>query len=272
MDHAYIEEHNIVARYEMRKLPAAECVGFEEHFVDCPECLKQLSIAQDFRRSLRMATAEDMNLEPRRSALLTNSRAWRWSLLGAAASIALLAVPSTLLVLQTRHLNSELSRANNASEAWRHRYEREQQTKAELQKQLTTDGMTTQNSSGADETKPKLPVLASIFPLNTVRSGDLSDSEPANLVVISGDPHWVVLLLDLDGQRFENYRVALTQPSGQELWKTSHLKPTPSNTLGITLPSRFFHQGDYLLTLEGLTRHGAYSVAGRYSFRVKLKQ
>lgn len=57
--HPYIEEHQVVARYEMGKLVGAERADFEEHLVDCPECQEQLATTRDFRQALRTAIAQD---------------------------------------------------------------------------------------------------------------------------------------------------------------------------------------------------------------------
>ncbi len=49
MDHQYIEEQRIADRYLDRTLPTAERLAFEKHFVDCPECLDRLALAEMFR-------------------------------------------------------------------------------------------------------------------------------------------------------------------------------------------------------------------------------
>lgn len=46
------DEHNIADRYLMDKLSAAERTRFEEHFVDCQECLARLETTKDFRAAL----------------------------------------------------------------------------------------------------------------------------------------------------------------------------------------------------------------------------
>src|SRR5687767_2360189 len=59
MDHYYIEDHEIADRYLLGKLPAEERMQFEEHFVDCHECLERLETTESFRGALRTAAAED---------------------------------------------------------------------------------------------------------------------------------------------------------------------------------------------------------------------
>ncbi len=49
MDHKYIEEQRVADRYLDRTLPVPERSAFEKHFVDCPECLDRLALAEIFR-------------------------------------------------------------------------------------------------------------------------------------------------------------------------------------------------------------------------------
>lgn len=48
MDHRQIEEENVAARYLRRELPAATKAQFERHFVDCPECMDRIALAEMF--------------------------------------------------------------------------------------------------------------------------------------------------------------------------------------------------------------------------------
>jgi hypothetical protein len=59
MEHSYIEEHNIADRYLQGKLSAEERMRFEEHFVDCTQCLGRLEVTDDLRAELKIIAAED---------------------------------------------------------------------------------------------------------------------------------------------------------------------------------------------------------------------
>src|SRR5262245_45698707 len=59
MDHREIEERDIAFLYLSAKLPADERHQFEEHFVDCQECLERIELLQGFRSRLRKVMAED---------------------------------------------------------------------------------------------------------------------------------------------------------------------------------------------------------------------
>lgn len=257
MDHAYIKEHSIVERYEMRQLSSAESALFEDHFVDCPECQGHLQTAQDFRKALQAANSKGrLSMESKPAA---GTFMWRPAFLVAASCAALLILSTVFQTQQTRHLNRELSRATDEVGAWHRQYEAQRQANAELQEKLPQPGQPPQG----------LPVVASVFALNMTRGGQADESGPANRVTLSKSPQLIVLSLDLDGTDFETYRATLKDFSGQVIWKDEPLATARSHTLSLALPSSLFHPGDYSLTLEGLSRQGSYTPAGHYAFRVK---
>jgi anti-sigma factor RsiW len=67
MVHQYIEEQNITERYLMRKLSTEERTRFEEHLIDCPECLGRLETTEDLRSSLKSLTVQEAVRHARRN-------------------------------------------------------------------------------------------------------------------------------------------------------------------------------------------------------------
>src|SRR5262245_34305494 len=105
MNHYEIEEHNIPDRYLQGKLSAEERFRFEEHFIDCPECLARLEMTEDFCNTLRIVATQDAvgSRAPRRLGL----RGWLWGLSGArqaalvaAAVLLVVSLPATLLIMK----------------------------------------------------------------------------------------------------------------------------------------------------------------------------
>ena len=47
MEHSFIERTDVIDRYVRGTMPPAERSEFEEHFLDCQECLDQLELALD---------------------------------------------------------------------------------------------------------------------------------------------------------------------------------------------------------------------------------
>lgn len=268
MDHAYIRVNNVVDRYVLRRLPAAESANFEEHFVDCADCQQELATAQEFSQALREASAYDRKLlaveAPTRVRVLP---VWRWAFLGAAACVVLMLPILFRSVRESSRLQDELSRASSDSASWRMRYEALQRSGAETQKQSppTPAGQPSMTVAG-------LPVVAAVFPLNITRGAEPEGPSAGDRIVLSKSPQWVVLSLDLDGNEFHSYRATLARSGGPSLWHEEGLAPSPSNTLAITFPSSSFQSGDYLLTLEGLSQGKGYTAAGHYPFHVSFKQ
>jgi hypothetical protein len=268
MDHQYIEANNIVARYEMGKLSAAERASFEEHFVDCPQCQEQLETTTDFRQALRTVARQDNWAERRHPPTTrTSFTVARLAMAGAAAALAAGAVSLVLLMQRVHRVENELAQSKTRAEEWHNKYESEHQTADALAKQLQQTQETTEGSG-----PEKFPVLASVFVLNRVRGVDSGNAEPANWVVVPHQPQWIVLSIDRDrAERYGAYRVTLTESAGRALWKKTVVDPKPGATLSVSLPAKLLPPGDYTLSVEGLTPDGAFVASGRYTFRVKYK-
>src|SRR5258708_19912001 len=59
MDHAEIEEQQIVDRYVRGTLPAEEVARFEEHYLSCQDCLDRLDLAESMNRGFKRAAGQD---------------------------------------------------------------------------------------------------------------------------------------------------------------------------------------------------------------------
>ena len=49
LDHTYIDDHNVAGRFVSGDLTGQELDQFERHYVDCPECMDRVALAQVFR-------------------------------------------------------------------------------------------------------------------------------------------------------------------------------------------------------------------------------
>src|SRR5436305_7670054 len=59
MDHADMEEQQIVDRYVRGTLPAEEVARFEEHYLSCQDCLDKLDLAESMNRGFKRAAGQD---------------------------------------------------------------------------------------------------------------------------------------------------------------------------------------------------------------------
>jgi hypothetical protein len=268
VDHRFIEEHDIVARYGTGKLSPAECVRFEEHLVDCPECQQQIVATEDFLRGLRTVVAEDA--APARSTLpsawLSPVRRWQPVLVGAAACALVLALPVLIFLRGVRSAQRELGEMKQASESWQRRYEAQQQAGAQMDERLRE----LERKVKENVLSTQLPVVATVFPLNTVRSGQPGGSRPVNRITISRAPQWIVFSPELEEeQHFPQYRATLSEAGGRIVWKQT-LTSASANALAISLSSSLFHEGDYVLVLEGQSKPGRQFTTHVYPFHITL--
>ncbi len=239
MEHKQIEDDNLVDRYVRGTMPVDLRTEFEEHFLDCPDCLEQLKLASSLREGLRLcgadlaAAAEPRREAPRR-ARVRDLFAWRWWPIVAAACLVLAVTPSLVLFRELGSVRNELSSDQAALSA--------------AEKMI--DGV------------ERAGIAA--FILSPVRGG----AEPTRIVV-AASPSWTVLTLESDFTRFGNYRATLRNDHGGIVWQRDELQPSSPDAIGIVLaPALAIAPGVYTLTLEGEAGGGRYVPAATFSFSV----
>ena len=119
MDHSFIEENNQIDRYVRGTMSVAERTAFEEHFLDCRDCLEQLEIARSLRDSIRIAAADmAASAEPARIAsgrgMLRSFFGWRWLAAAATTCLAVVSLTGISLYRQLQRTRSELDRTQLA--------------------------------------------------------------------------------------------------------------------------------------------------------------
>src|SRR6266404_473371 len=141
MDHNYINKADLIDRYIMGRLPEKESSSFEEHFVDCPQCLAELKTTERFLDQLRLATIHDASQTSSPSS--PSSHGWAepvksvrqmfgGKLLGIAATVAALVfLTAVLATFEVFRLRSELRQTNNMSAQLQSKYDEQQKSTAE---------------------------------------------------------------------------------------------------------------------------------------------
>jgi len=280
VNHLQIEEADFVDRYLLGRLLPEEQAQFEEHFIDCQECLDRLETGGKFRRAVKSAAAEDAM---RHSVyvqagilgwLMKRNRWQQVSLL--LIAIFLLVGPSVFLIMKNRRVQEELDHARTDSLEWQRQFEAQQKKGNELEKELQQARQNSEqrqqqtlpdeprNGNELDRPQSRVPVFA----LNIVRSAD--PSQPANQISIPHSASAVVLSLELEGDsELRSYRATILTADNRVVWVAKDLKTQSKDTLRVTLQSNLIKPGDYQLTLEGLTKEGSYFAQGKYSFRVR---
>lgn len=282
MNHLQIEEADMIDRYLLGRLPSEEQSRFEEHFVDCQECLDRLETSASFRRGVKNAFAEDavrtgVYVQAGVLGWLMRRNRWQQTALLLIA-VFLLIGPAVFFMVKTRRVQEELSQAKRDSLEWQRRYEEQQRAANEFEKQLH---QAKQNSEQRQEqTIPDEPDPAKeldrpqsrvpVFALNIVRSADPNSSQPANQISIPRSASLVVLSLELESDSdLRSYRATISTADNRVVWVARDLKPQSRDTLKVTVKADLMKANDYQLALEGLTREGSYVPQGKYSFRVK---
>ncbi len=287
MEHSYIEEHSLIERYHGGRLPTEVEARFEEHFVDCAQCMEQLEAARGFERGLKAMVTEDLARARAVGMFAWWARRGRLARLGLAAMALLVAaaLPSLWFRGESRQLRQVAEQARGASEDWRERYENEQRQASVLEQRLV-DGESrwgeerrrleerieealSAAGSGAAQGVARLaePLINTpVFILSVLRG---EGAEPSAII----DPGRVgtdlALAIDVDDDpRIESYRVTVNRVGGEQLWRRDGLVPNALEVLMVTFPVSFFEVGDYRLNAEGVTSAGDTVPVGSYLFRV----
>src|SRR5262245_43671607 len=288
MEHQYIEEQNIPDRYLMGKLPDEERARFEEHFIDCRECLARLETTEDFRGALRAVAAEDaargyaqVGVWPLIARL---SRARRAMML--CAILLLTALPTALWIKergrarddQAQFSSAVLRRQYEESQRRAQRLERELQEsqrqsaeqRGQLEAQLERERQERARLAGELEKLTRPRGATPVFILSIVRGG--SAGQPVNRISLPRSAPRIILSPELEPDPdLQSYRATLLTADGQRVWSASDLRLNSKDELNISLNTGLLKPGDYLLTLEGLARQGSYLPGGKYPFQV-IKQ
>jgi hypothetical protein len=292
MDHNYIEKFDLIDRYLMGKLAAEESAPFEEHFVDCPECIDRLKTTKDFLEDLRLVTVREASKSDnyRTAGLLSyiSQASSRKRLALAVTCMLTVAIAGTFFVLnQMRRFRSEVNEAKSASAQWERRYEEEQRSASlsEQKREEIEQGLTEQvrkleaklqdeqkrSADMANEpgwwTRPGINVP--VFALNSVRSGNQNSSETINELPLPRSPMGFVISLGLEGEtKYKDYRITIFDDRNKSIWRRGGFKPDRHNSLSIGFNSSFFRPGKYLLKVEGIIKDADSRLIGNYPLRI----
>jgi len=92
MEHAYIEEHAVAERYICNTLPEKERAEFEQHLVDCQECMDRLLLAGMFHSHVVSKLQGIESEAPRPQGLVLRLKPRQLVSLGIASALVLIGV------------------------------------------------------------------------------------------------------------------------------------------------------------------------------------
>jgi hypothetical protein len=282
MDHAYVEEHDLVESYLKDRLSESEREAFEAHYFACATCLERLETASDFREGMLQVAAEDTARA--QAGLLAGlallSRGRRIPLGG--FLLLLVALPLGLLVARNRGLERQLAEARSARVAvpaaagseqriatLEARLRSLEQADAADRRRLEEELAKERQTLAADGNGTAVPqVNVPIFTLAAVRSGEQEGREPVNRIPLAAAAGPVILTLELATIDYPSYRASLRTEDGKKVWQARGLRPDSRDALVILLPARMLHPGSYRLAIEGSRSDGKEFAVAAYPFWV----
>lgn len=284
MKHSEIEEHQLIDRYVMGKLPPDEAESFEEHYLSCPQCLDQLAVAESMQRGFKRAAGQDVAqiAVTRQLALFAWLSRLGRSRQAAVLSMALLVVvvavlPGGLALRRLGEVDQELTETHRALAQERERATAGSRTAAEVDKlrseldasrrelaqEQKAREQVAEQLAEAQAPQANVPILS----LDAVRG----ESSTQDIPILYQPPTtgWAVLTLLLDPYEApltDTYRVSLRDAGGKEIWKGS-LNRMEGDLLNLSLPGRLLTPGEYTVTVDG--KGGPAAPARRFAFRVR---
>lgn len=258
--------------YVAGKLSPEERIGFEEHFVNCRQCLDQIELTDDLRGGLKQVAKEDaprpgaersfVSRQPSRASW-TGIAIWQQPRMLAYATLVLAVGLSAGFFADGKYRHTQLAEARRAADDWQVRYTGEREARENLETQLAKSS----DKTGDQSPRVANPEPVPLFFLNVTR-GSEEGSPPANLVAVPSASPWIALSLEFEKDpAFRSYRARLTDAKGRVLWSAENIPSPPSGAMAITLPSHLLGKGAYSVALDGLTSAGRYLPAAHFSFQ-----
>jgi len=262
MNHDYVDEHGIAARYVSRTLSADQEREFEAHLVDCPRCVDEVQFGEALRTGLREPVFETTkggisapSSVPRVPPTRRPTRVSAWAPAFAAAAVLVLAIGGFGYLRTYRQLADARSRAAESDLAYR----QAQSQIAALEKRPTPPAPTVSDSDLASKML--------VVDLDTTRG---ATPGPVNAVVtVPPATEFLVFTIQI-GQTsdYPRYRAAFRAGSGAPLLTSEDVRAASPTAVALVVPARLFSPGNYVVRLEGLDRNGQAFSIGSYAFRV----
>jgi hypothetical protein len=286
MNHEYIKQFNLIDQYVLGKLATDEAEEFENHFIECPECVEQLNITRSFIHDLKGFAVQ----ETLRSNTRPVTRWWHlqklmpvrsWAVI-ACCGVVVAGVFAFLLVRRQARLKAELGQAREDAFAVSQKYQQRLQTAAESERQHQESQQQLAQRIEELEQKLKAEDRSSVggsavpevnFPIYALLAVARGQVSPAVEIAPPASSSRFALSIPVEDRReFSVYRVTIVDNRGTTVWKQSGFKPDAYHALSLSLNSKFLNPGDYDLRVEGLTQSNQWNTVGSYPFRVAKRR
>jgi hypothetical protein len=286
MDHAYVEEHGLIALYRSGRLDRQEEQSFEEHFFACAACQDELDHQRRFELGLQAMQAEGAAApaapetpQVRKEGKLLPFRLPRRPALWLALAASLVIAP----ILTFAWLWQSRAGLEREAATWRSRAQvGEAERKALSVRLAQTERLAKESDEKAQQLETQLaeaqapptgrdPLGQPMADTPLLLLTHLRGTEPAasNRLDLRKAQSIVQLALDAgDATGFASYRATLTDAAGKKLFAADALHPNALEVILLTFPRDFFAAGEYRLHLEGRRANGSFEEIEEYRFQV----
>lgn len=290
MNHDYIKKFNLIDQYVLGKLAADEAEEFEDHFIDCPECVEQLNITRSFIQDLKGLAVQETLISENRRAPVT--RPWTlqfvplrsWAVV-ACCCVLVVGVFAFFAIRRLTRMEAELRQAKEDASAIRQQYQLGLETAAESEKQhqearqqlaqrldeleqkLKTEGASNQTSvRGSEAPEVNFP----IFALVSLARGQAP--APVEIAPPASSSRFALSIPVEDRKDFRAYRVKILDHRGVTVLNQGGFTPDAYHALSLSLNSNSLIPGTYDLRVEGLTPPNKWNTVGSYPFRIARRR
>lgn len=282
MDHLAAEQGNLPDLYVLGKLSLEEQERFEEHFLECPECMNQIEVSASFRKGLGTVVAEEV---AKTQALIKIGLAARFrrsvlrhpglALLVLAAVVLPMAVMWGLIhrgniasgYSEIAALQENLAAEHRNLEDAQKKLQESQVQWEKERKEL--EGKIAQVQSGDSPSSAlRGASQAQVFTLETTRGGD---SDAISIAISPASPAVVLFLTFEPDPDIVTYRASLISKTRQVVWKQDKLKLNSREGIILGLSPTLFKNGSYEMVLDGATADGRFQPVKRFPIRVIAK-
>lgn len=291
MNHDYIKEFNLIDQYALGKLAADEAEEFEDHFIDCPECVEQLDITRSFIQDLKgLAVQETLFSGNKPAPPMTRRRHFQsqplrlWAM-AVCCCVLVAGVFAFFAIRRLTQMEAALRQAKEDASAIRQQYQRGLETAAESEKQhqqarqqlaqrldeleqkFKTEGATNQSPvRGSRAPEVNFPIYA----LVSLARGQ--GPSPVEITLPASSSRFALSIPVEDRTDFSDYRVIILDRRGVTVFNQRGFKPDAYHTLSLSLNSNFLTPGTYDLRVEGLTPPNKWNTVGSYPFRITKRR
>lgn len=261
-------ENDLIDSYVRGELSEEQRRQFEQHFLDSPEKQERLEMAKllmdgGIRQSIKTAPMQEQQRHASWSGTPMELLWRRHRVLNVALGAVALAVfvAATVLILQNRHLRTELAQLQSDQFSLRNEID-------QLQQQISSLSNTQERNTGTDQREPET-VAALLTPRVPRGTGGQNST---GILRIPATASSVVLTLQMERDPYRQYEVLIETPEGNRVSYSQRLKSeagkSGGRTLSVHLPAQLLKKGDYIVTLSGQKPGDGTEVVDSYSLSV----